>query len=228
MGKQTPYKYNVGDVVNGLKIVEKIRIPYQNNREKTTYKGYKYCCIKDGYKGQTTESHLCRGDGCPVCSIPPKIILQGINDMWTTNSELAKLLADPEDGYKYTQQSHQRVDWKCPDCGNIIKNKSIAQINNYGLSCPVCSDGISYPNKLSHYLFDRLNIIYHFEELKYEYSPYWIRPNHYRYDVYFQYIKKYIVEMDGGYGHGHKDTKYLTKEKSKIRDITKDTLAKKI
>ena len=93
-------------------------------------------------------------------------------DMWNTNPKLAKLLADPKDGYKYTQMSKKRVDWKCPECGYIIKNKSISQINQYRLSCPICSDGISYPNKLLHNLIVELSQNYKIQYC-FEYKVKW-------------------------------------------------------
>jgi predicted transcriptional regulator len=68
--------------------------------------------------------------------------------MWTTNNALASLLANPEDGHKYTQSSGRKVDWICNDCGNNIKNKGIGEVNNSGLACSRCSDGRSYPERL--------------------------------------------------------------------------------
>lgn len=91
--------------------------------------------------------------GCPYCS--HKRVLKGFNDLWTTAPEVAKLLKNWEDGYLYRKFSEQRVDWKCPSCETIIKNKAIHTISQRGLSCPKCSDGISYPEKIMfHFLSD--------------------------------------------------------------------------
>ena len=68
--------------------------------------------------------------------------------MWDTNPEQAKLLANPEDGYIYTEGSSKKVDWICPNCGTILSNKCISLVNRYRLVCSKCSDNISYPNKL--------------------------------------------------------------------------------
>lgn len=46
------------------------------------------------------------------CCPAPRKILIGFNDMWATNLDVAKLLANPEDGYKYTQYSNKKVNWK--------------------------------------------------------------------------------------------------------------------
>lgn len=97
-----------------------------------------------------------KGHGCPYCG--NRQLLVGFNDMWTTNPELAKLLLNPEDGYKYMQSSGQYVDWKCCTCGEVIKNKKISHIVQIGVNCPNCSDGISYPEKVMYHVLKKLNI----------------------------------------------------------------------
>ena len=52
-----------------------------------------------------------------MCNGGTNTVIVGINDMWTTNPELASLLADPNDGYKYMQSSGHKVKWKCKNCG---------------------------------------------------------------------------------------------------------------
>ncbi|RKJ64258.1 hypothetical protein D7X33_25720 [Butyricicoccus sp. 1XD8-22] len=84
--------------------------------------------------------------------------------MWTTNPELAKLLVNPEDGYKYTQSGSQRVNWKCPTCGEIIEDRSINQINRSNISCPNCSDGISYPEKVMFNVLRQLSIEFKYQK----------------------------------------------------------------
>jgi len=159
--------------------------------------------------------------GCPYCCSSPKKILIGFNDMWTTNPELAKLLANPEDGYKYTQYSHKKVDWKCLDCENIIKNKNINDISTGMLSCSKCGDGISYPNKIGFNILEQLQA-----KFKPEYSPDWIKPK--RYDFYFEFNnQEYILEMDGKLGHGNNNPlNGQISEESKEIDDYKEKLAK--
>lgn len=151
------YRYKIGDTlteVNSgkLKILEQLRI----KKSKWNEKGYKYQCLKCGNIDDILEGSLNRHVGCNVCS--NQKVLVGYNDMWTTNPNLAKLLENPEDGYKYMQNSTKRVDWKCPNCGNIIKNKKIGAINHYGLSCSKCGDGISYPEKFMFNILEQLEI----------------------------------------------------------------------
>ena len=148
------YKYNVGKKINNIEILAQIKV----HNGKTIRKGYEYKCLRCENIGTISESDIKRGRGCNVCCSNPRKIKIGYNDIWTTNPDLAKLLTNPDDGYKYTRCSGQRVDWKCPNCGFIIKNKSISKIFNYGLSCSKCGDGISYPEKFMFNVLQQLNI----------------------------------------------------------------------
>lgn len=93
--------------------------------------------------------------GCPYCS-NKKVSID--NCMWTTNPKLASMLANSDDGYKYTQSSGMKVDWRCPDCGEVIKNKVISNVSHRGVPCPRCSDGVSYPEKFIKNMIYQLNI----------------------------------------------------------------------
>lgn len=120
-------------------------------------------------------------------------MLVGYNDMWTTRPDMAKLLKNPEDGYKYTKSSHSRAYFICPQCGEILY-LCINDVCNRGINCNFCSDGVSYPNKFARTLFRQLPV----DNYDYEYHPEWAKP--YFYDNYFEYNGiKYIVEMDGGF-----------------------------
>lgn len=110
-----------------------------------------------GHEWESVIITRANGVGCPYCASNPKV-LKGFNDMWTTNPELASLLANPEDGYKYTQSSNKKADWRCPNCEDIIKNKVIGNINIRGLSCHRCNDGVSFPEKLMYLVLKELNI----------------------------------------------------------------------
>lgn len=121
--------------------------------------------------------------------IPKQSIKKVTEYMWTTNPELAKLLANPEDGYKYTHGSTKKVDWKCPECGEILKGKSISNISKRGLSCPQCSDGISYPEKIMLELLNEFKIqIIH--DISFDWS------NNKRYDFYLPSLNL-IIETHG-------------------------------
>ena len=118
----------------------------------------------------------------------------GYNDMWTTNPELAKLLADPQDGYKYMEHSGKYVDWKCPSCGNIIKHKQINMVSRQKLSCPKCSDKFPYTEKFMYSFLQELNINFIYQLTKKDLK--WCK--NYKYDFYFKINnKEYVIETHG-------------------------------
>lgn len=103
---------------------------------------------------------------CPGCANRKVVI--GANDLWTTAPEIAGLLKNSEDGYKYVAFSNKAVPFKCPICGNVIKKK-INDVCNRGLFCNNCSDGISFPEKFvkNLLLFNDINFIH---QKKFEWS----------------------------------------------------------
>ena len=60
---------------------------------------------------------------------------------------------------QYYPRSNQSIYWKCNECGYYLPNKlSINNVVSHGLSCPRCSDGISYPEKFMFNVLSQLNI----------------------------------------------------------------------
>lgn len=176
---------------------------------------------------ESQPNSLSRHQGCPYCGYSPRKVLVGINSIWDTHIELAKLLLNPEDGYKYTKCSNKRVDWKCPNCGNIIKNKTIIEVHYYGLPCPKCGDSISYPNKLMFSILSHLDINFETEKI-FKWCKYIINNKNMsgRYDFYFTYDnQEYVVEMDGYFHFNDNQMNGQTKENSQKIDIIKDNLA---
>lgn len=113
------------------------------------------------------HSRASLGCNCSICD--GKQILIGFNDMWTTNPELAKLLLNPNDGYRYMQNSNVKVDWKCSECENIVKNKEIYNVNIRGLNCPMCSDGMGFPEKYMYGILKESGVNFIFDE-KFDWS----------------------------------------------------------
>lgn len=190
---QPTYKYDVGDVIDDIEILKKIKIE-RSKSNKYLQKAYECYCKKDEYTFVISECDLNRGRRCPLCA--NKIVIKGVNDIATTNPEMVQYLKNKEDAYKYTAQSNQVIDIQCPICG-FVKKTSICNFYNNGFSCDMCSDGISYSNKFAHELFRQLYTQY--LEYEYEYSPYWAKK--YRYDNYIKLCdgKEVIFEMDGAF-----------------------------
>lgn len=160
---------------------------------------------------------------CPKCNPSSiKYVVKGINDIATTNPELVSLFKDREDAYKYKKYSKQYTWFVCPCC----KNEYYLQIQNVTKSgkvtCDICNDGFSYPNKFMANMLTQLEINY-----EKEYSPEWIKPK--KYDFYFMINnRQYIVEMDGGLGHGNSNGKPFQKceDDGILVDQYKDEMAK--
>lgn len=161
--------------------------------------------------------NLCKGSGCNYCWGKRTIV--GYNDMWTTRPDIAKMLQDPEDGYKYTFCSNKKTWFICPDCGTS-SFKRINNVVNHGFSCQHCSDNVSYPNKFGRALLDQLPI----NGYDYEYQPDWVKP--YYYDNHFCYNGiEYILEMDGDFHFKNQQLSRNTLEQVQARDRLKDELA---
>ena len=187
------YLYDVGEIVNGSIILEQLYIK-ENNGKGCKKKHYKCRCLVDGYEYICRESELKKGRKCPKCV--GKVLIVGYNDLATTDPDVIKFLLDKEDGYKYTRCSHKYVWVVCPICGHK-KHMRVEELILKGLSCPKCSDGLSYPNKFAYNVFEQLNGQY--AEYCSEYSPDWLGQMRYDNYILFKDGRRLIVEMDGGF-----------------------------
>ena len=177
----------------------------------------------------TLNSMISSKYNCPCCS--GYQVYKGYNDFNTKRPELAQYLVNYQDGYKYTEWSSEELEWKCPSCGNIMKKK-ISYISKYGVTCPRCDDGYSYPNK---FIYNSLlQIENQLDFLDREYRPDWCKykykdKNCYGiYDIYFEKNnKKFVIEMDGGLGHGNRSytNSKTNRDELIFRDKEKDRLA---
>lgn len=96
-------------------------------------------CKNCGYIWRASISHRVNGTNCPLCS--NKIVVEGENDLTTTDSELSKEWNYEKNGLKKPQQyscgSGEKVWWKCSVC-NYEWQKRIVDRHN-GKGCPVCA-----------------------------------------------------------------------------------------
>jgi len=219
------YRYHKNEIVTTNNRDITIINSYNKNSGKTVKQSkryYQYKCNKDNYIGEISEQALENGCGCSVCS--NHVVMNGVNDVWTTSPDTARLLANPEDGYKYTRCSEHKTNWVCPVCGNIIKNKMIKDVFISGLSCPKCSDGISYPEKLMYNFLKQLNIDFEYQK-KFTWCKYELNGNQ-KYGIYDFYIpsKQLIIETDGGWhnennllsGQSVEETQYIDNQKDRL------------
>lgn len=215
------HKYKIGFEINGLKIINsfvKKRNLYNWNQNMYTVR-----CLKDGYEFDIIEYDIDQKRGCPVCA--NRKIIPGINDLATTDSWMTKYFKNKNETLLYSSKSRKEVCLKCPTCGKE-ETKTIEVLHRYGFSCKFCSDKISYPNKFMISLLMQLENNGVISNYQREYGTEWSRP--YKYDNYFNIgNNKFIIEMDGGLGHGK--VKYGSNEKDTVgfeRDIIKNNLAK--
>lgn len=207
------YLYNVGDVVNGVMILERLHLKRTENSAKEKF--YRCRCLIDEYEYIVEEIELKNGRKCPKCT--GRVLIVGCNDLVTTDPDIIKYLLDKEDGYKYTRGSHKYIWTICPICGHK-KRMAVETLVIRGFSCPRCSDGLSYPNKFAFDVF--MQISEQYEEYITEYSPDWIKPKKYDHYILLESGKEIVVEMDGGF-HNERQGKYAAKY-----DKYKDALAK--
>lgn len=215
LGKRTHnFKYEIGNIIHGLTILDRFNF---RNTKNETYKTYRCKCNKCNYAFDIMESNLLKRSGCPCCS--NKIVVQGINDISTTDPWMIEYLVDKEDAYKYTSQSHKKVKVKCIYCGKE-KHMKISDLYKYEKVTCVCSDGISYPEKVMFGILEQINIDFIYQLNKTHMS--WCE--NYRYDFYIP-SKNLIIEMDGGFHNKAHSKEKRSMQQIKNTDIEKNKLA---
>ena len=110
---------------------------------------------KCGHVADISPNSYKSGQGCGVCS--GLQVQRGVNDIATTHPQYTKYFVNIEDTYTYTYSSNKKVELKCPNCGHT-KAMQISKLTLQGFSCDLCSDGISYPEKLMASILTKLDI----------------------------------------------------------------------
>lgn len=165
---------------------DKLKIDIYKVTKGISKKAWWICPDCNGTYPQRIDSKT-KGYGCSICT--GKYVTKE-NCLVTTRPDVASLLLNLDDGYKYTKMSDSRLDWKCPDCDNIIINKRIKDISRNGLTCPLCSDGTKYPEKVMCNILKSLNIDFS-HDIKMEFCE------SKRYDFYLPQYNM-IIETHGG------------------------------
>lgn len=104
------------------------------------------------------------GDGKDMCSkcrreeIHNRSISNG-NFLFNTHPHIANLLNDEKVGYEVSYNSAKEEYFRCPIC-NYNYKKIIYNVVKHGFSCPNCSVGISFPEKVIANILNQLNIEY--------------------------------------------------------------------
>lgn len=94
---------------------------------------------KEGHEWEATISHRTSGTTCPYCS--GRIVIEGKNDLATTNPKLSKEWNYSRNGdltpYNTSAGSDKKVWWIC-DKGH--EWKAVISSRSHGSGCPVCSN----------------------------------------------------------------------------------------
>lgn len=195
-----------------------------NNNIEIISESYENCrsimmcrCKICGYEFPRTADYLLSGIECPVCT--NRIAVKGYNDIATIRPDLVPYFDNLEDSYTVTINNTKKMNMHCILCG-YKKLFPTDKLSSRGFSCPICGDGVSYPNKFSRGLLFQLPV----SNIIFEYSPKWA--NGRRYDNYFEYQgNKYILEMDGGFHYKNNSMSSLSIEEVQAIDKEKDILA---
>lgn len=62
--------------------------------------------------------------------------------------DLVEFLVNETDADRHHLGSNVKLDWICPNCGNIVREKTLNKVVNRGIPCMLCSDGVSKPEKI--------------------------------------------------------------------------------
>lgn len=205
------YKYKVGEEIQTNNTIYEVLA--QTRDENTGKKMYQLMCLQCGEIVFKTENQINYNYGCAVCS--GHKVKRGLNDIWTVSPELGELLENKFNGYVYSVYSSQKVNFICPICGEVVKQKIIGDVYRQGLCCPVCGITKSYPNRFMYALLKNLNADFKDEKI-FDWS------DNKRYDFYLN-THNIVIEMMGKQ-HYDKDF-FATCEEVKENDKYKKDLA---
>lgn len=197
-----------GEKINNYLILEDYYIKVFNGGKKE--RRYKVQCLKCGHIEEKTEFAIRHNKQCQICC--GREVEKGINDIYTLYPDFADLFWNKDEAKEHGVSSIKKVYFKCPDCGSKIGPFQIRIIwTQKRLTCPICGDNVSYPEKFFYNFLKEMNI-----NFVYQYIPKW--SNKKRYDF---FIEEYnlIVETDGE--QHKKNNFYLDKSVNCIKENDK-------
>lgn len=231
--------------INNQDTIHNIKLWIKNNHKKVEllskeYEGenidLRWLCKNNTCKMYNKEFLKCwhtvkSGHGCSDCGVskmreikqnklPPKgeslfdVYRKICDDCW----DYERNSKTPD---QYYPKSNQSAYWKCNECGYLLENKLIIQnVVKHGISCPKCSDGISYPQKFMFSVFEQL-LGKNFQTQLSKTTFKWCGA--YRYDFYTGQIDC-IIETHGNFHY--EDSSWSKKEDVQENDKNKERLAR--
>jgi len=144
------------------------------------------------------------------------------NTLSITHPELIKKLVNPEDAFKYSMGSNEKILIKCLDCGHI-KSVIVSDFIRNNYHCDVCSDKLPYNEKFITCLLRQLlddDFVIQLSKMNFKWC------DKYRYDNYINNINC-ILETHGlQHYEEHKSNCWGTLEEIQENDFDKEWLAR--
>ena len=187
------FKFKINtNLINDKRDMTVIDREYRFAKRGDKRKYYKLKCNLCGYDNHwACEGTIMMGCGCPVCCSAPKVVVEGINDITTTDPWMIKYFQGGHDEARlYTYNSGKKINPICPDCGKIGKLKPIYRIHKTKSIACTCGDGVSFPNKFVFSFLSQLNVSFDYEK-SFDWSDRKI------YDDYIE-SQSIIIENHGG------------------------------
>lgn len=97
-----------------------------------------------GHEWKASPRSRVNGQTCPYCS--GKLVVPGVNDLLTTDSEIANTCVDADVVRKVSRTSLRRLRWRCEyghEWVDSVKSRVVA-----GNGCPVCSARVRQKSRL--------------------------------------------------------------------------------
>ena len=201
------FLYDVGDIVKHRFGEYKILDRFTETKNGRFRRFYKTMCSNCGDEKNLNQDIFMRDTiGCRGCS--NKIAILGKNTIYDLHKWALDYI-DEATAKENIPLSGKRTDVTCPECG-FVKNLQIKDFIINNMRCPMCSDGISFPEKILNYIFKKSNInyIYQYTSKNAE----WV--GSYRYDFLLNLpIGETVCEAHGEFHYSSSNGYY--------RDITK-------
>ncbi len=192
--------------------------------------------VKNGEIKKPVEYWTCRCDcGNYKTIAKPNLVHNKIKSCGCYNSYISKLTNTGRNGsiekdrkdlikffvnkkdLKYGVNSNKKVLMRCPVCKNE-KMFLISTLSKNGFSCPVCSDGFSYPEKFIYKLLKQIGV-----NFEYHKKFYWSENR--EYDFYLE-EENTIIETHGIQHYEKSSRSDRTLEQEQKNDKLKEILAK--
>lgn len=101
------------------------------------------CPVDDRHLWSAAPNTRKRSPGCPVCL--NRIVIPGVNDLATTDPELAGEAVDLDAVTSVQAGSHAEVQWRCSTDASHIWSASVVSRTRLGSGCPYCSGRLPVP-----------------------------------------------------------------------------------